>query len=39
VPRDPVLIRDLEGEVRKFLTESDHRYRQLVTRYGAAEAA
>jgi putative phage-type endonuclease len=39
VPRDPVVIGDLEKEVQKFLLESDAKYKQLIERYGTLEAA
>lgn len=39
VPRDPVVIGDLEKEVQKFLAESDAKYKQLIERYGTLEAA
>jgi putative phage-type endonuclease len=39
VARDPVIVNDLEREVRKFLEEADAKYKQLIARYGELEAA
>jgi hypothetical protein len=39
VPRDPIIIGDLEKEVQKFLVEADAKYKQLIARYGVLEAA